>query len=646
MRSSSIRILTALLCAVLILSSSLFANSGQDYFSKQIVSESISQKPETISLQSQFEWMSYPEFVQEYGSALDKDIQEIVYYQHPTIGDAGNDTLVRLYEAYDGVDPDAWIYINYSDDDAVNWSGCCYVELNGTTYPDVDYWGQGNNFFGTLVPPAYFQNGGAVFLINILDPLDPESWDVGFAGTAALGWYGMIMADISADNGQQSWNFGMESVIMSRAVTPVNLHDVAVVFGWQEVGGAFLSFYDNDYDSCRTTSSAIDHVNGKCYAVYGRYEVDRDQYQLLIRQDYFYDWEAGTDAAIQSFADTNEHIINPVIAADNENIVLLAGVYHDNDPADVDIVCWYTDTGDVDSLVNISVVAESVDEENYPEIMHVGGTTFLATYVMNGNIYATMTTDAGATWSAPEQVNLAGEMVVAEYGCSDIGDGGDKIIYQYVTGRDNMALRIVDLDDVDSDNDGLSFYYDACPNDPLNDADGDLICGDVDNCPSNNNPLQEDGDSDLIGDDCDNCSAIANTDQADKDGDGIGDVCDDCTDSDNDGYGDPGFAANTCPDDNCPGVANPDQIDSDLDGAGDACDFCGNANGDGSINVSDAVYIINFVFSGGNPPVPYEVGDVNCDTKVNVSDAVYLINYVFSSGNEPCDTNGDSVPDC
>ena len=73
---------------------------------------------------------------------------------------------------------------------------------------------------------------------------------------------------------------------------------------------------------------------------------------------------------------------------------------------------------------------------------------------------------------------------------------------------------------------------------------------------------------------------------------------------------------------------------------------CGNANGDESVNVSDAVYIINFVFSGGNAPSPLESGDANCDTKVNVSDAVYLINYVFSGGNSPCDTDGDTIPDC
>jgi len=54
------------------------------------------------------------------------------------------------------------------------------------------------------------------------------------------------------------------------------------------------------------------------------------------------------------------------------------------------------------------------------------------------------------------------------------------------------------------------------------------------------------------------------------DGDGLGDACDPCTDTDRDGFGDPGFPANTCPPDNCPTIGNPGQVDSDHDGRGDA----------------------------------------------------------------------------
>jgi hypothetical protein len=54
------------------------------------------------------------------------------------------------------------------------------------------------------------------------------------------------------------------------------------------------------------------------------------------------------------------------------------------------------------------------------------------------------------------------------------------------------------------------------------------------------------------------------------------------------------------------------------------------------VNVSDAVYLISYIFAGGPEPEPLSVGDVNCDDIVNVSDAVYLITYIFAGGPAPC----------
>jgi len=55
----------------------------------------------------------------------------------------------------------------------------------------------------------------------------------------------------------------------------------------------------------------------------------------------------------------------------------------------------------------------------------------------------------------------------------------------------------------------------------------------------------------------------------------------------------------------------------------------GDANSDNSVNVGDAVYLINYVFKGGNAPDPLESGDSNCDNSVNVGDAIYVQEYVF-----------------
>jgi hypothetical protein len=64
--------------------------------------------------------------------------------------------------------------------------------------------------------------------------------------------------------------------------------------------------------------------------------------------------------------------------------------------------------------------------------------------------------------------------------------------------------------------------------------------------------------------------------------------------------------------------------------------ICGDADGTGIVNISDPVYLISYIFGGGQAPVPLVSGDANCDGIVNISDVVYLIAYIFGGGPEPC----------
>ncbi len=62
----------------------------------------------------------------------------------------------------------------------------------------------------------------------------------------------------------------------------------------------------------------------------------------------------------------------------------------------------------------------------------------------------------------------------------------------------------------------------------------------------------------------------------------------------------------------------------------------GDPNHDGGIDISDAVYLIAYIFSGGSAPIPLIAGDANCDGMDDISDVVYLIAYIFSGGHAPC----------
>gem|GEM_PF-3324296 len=87
-------------------------------------------------------------------------------------------------------------------------------------------------------------------------------------------------------------------------------------------------------------------------------------------------------------------------------------------------------------------------------------------------------------------------------------------------------------------------------------------------------PLISDGDTDGVGDICDGCPSVFDPGQQDLDGDLAGNACDVCTDTDEDGFGDAGFTANTCTLDDCPSIYNPLQEDDDADGQGNSCDNC------------------------------------------------------------------------
>ena len=61
----------------------------------------------------------------------------------------------------------------------------------------------------------------------------------------------------------------------------------------------------------------------------------------------------------------------------------------------------------------------------------------------------------------------------------------------------------------------------------------------------------------------------------------------------------------------------------------------GDVNSDGVINGSDIVFLLNYLYRGGDEPCPIEAGDVNSDGVVNGSDIVFLLNYLYRGGPSP-----------
>ncbi len=217
---------------------------------------------------------------------------------------------------------------------------------------------------------------------------------------------------------------------------------------------------------------------------------------------------------------------------------------------------------------------------------HVGNVIRSNTIAGNGTWNGTSYIGGGVSLITSFQTELSYNWICYNYGvgvafmqCMCGGDGNR--FFENAFDQNYDSLQVTTLSP------GADFWYDTLTNrgnywsdytGPDGDGDGigdvpyliDEYTGLADSFPL---MFFADADGDGVPDSVDNCPLIANAAQYDQDFDWIGTACDDCTDSDGDGFGNPGLGNSTCPDDNCPSAYNPDQEDFDGDGVGDSCDF-------------------------------------------------------------------------
>ena len=76
-------------------------------------------------------------------------------------------------------------------------------------------------------------------------------------------------------------------------------------------------------------------------------------------------------------------------------------------------------------------------------------------------------------------------------------------------------------------------------------------------------------------------------------------------------------------------------VKPDIHPSGTTC-LCGDVDDDLTIDLSDLLYLISYLYKGGDPPPdPYERGDVNNDCLIDLGDVLYLTSYLYSGGPYP-----------
>jgi len=305
----------------------------------------------------------------------------------------------------------------------VTFDGGVYWDVGGD-YPSIKRWND-TRFFGTFVTDPSDYDGGATYLFEFNSTTYVlYGWDFSF------GWYGMIDADIACDDSQNTWEWGICSYVISCDYPGYEYTNGPTILFANDTDPSvvYISWYY--YDGCVHTDVDIDLVSHGMYAVYDWLNTSSGNWELLVRLKDFAEPLTGYDALFEIAGTAN--LINPSVAVDNDNLVILAET---DENGNKDIICYYTDDGDIENL-QTSFVVSDVDDEIYPDVRHVVDQTFVCTFVKDGNLFASQTEDGGATWSVPIQINDNDGKVVEEYKASDLCEKAKKVLWEESDNQD------------------------------------------------------------------------------------------------------------------------------------------------------------------------------------------------------------------
>ena len=61
----------------------------------------------------------------------------------------------------------------------------------------------------------------------------------------------------------------------------------------------------------------------------------------------------------------------------------------------------------------------------------------------------------------------------------------------------------------------------------------------------------------------------------------------------------------------------------------------GDADGTGVTNITDGIYVLNFLFLGGDDPPCADAADADDSGVINITDGIYILNFLFLGGDDP-----------
>jgi len=327
-------------------------------------------------------------------------------------------------------------YFTGSNDGGTTWADNAVAwQIDTPEYPDVDYWGEGTRFFGTMVPNPSASDGSELYVMEVGNPTDFDNyamvyWDWADVGS---GYTDFKAVNIGCDNGVEDYAYGGISIIGNHGSGLVD----TPFFSYQatEDGTAWIYTFtsvDSDFtlEGCTSTSMDADPATHYAYPTWNYLDEQTGLYNVYISVFDFGTWDEYQgypihpglgDVYINDSAVSVEYLD---ISAYNNNVVIVAQTSQYGSP-NKDITCYYSSDGL--ETIQTSTIAASQDSELYPKVIHTGSNQAIAIFVKNSNLYVTTTEDGGATWTEPEQVNDQDgtvETTYSTYAAADLSRSG------------------------------------------------------------------------------------------------------------------------------------------------------------------------------------------------------------------------------
>jgi hypothetical protein len=366
---------------------------------------------------------------------------------HPSVAVDEDGNIFAAYES----DKDQSIKWVYSTDNGKSWkeSFDFNIEEGFESNPAIDYWDY-NRFYATFEPSLDDNHGGTIYILryNLKGNVVESYFD--FANHEQLpdtdpDWYGIKDMDIACDSSQKSHEFGVISLVAS-----TNYPDAEVVNGPHifylvpelgeddEISGNIV--WEPKYSNCANSSIDIDKKTHNSYSVYEWFNESKSKL-LVMMYDFANppDNELGYNGILE--IDEDDNFYHPSVGAYN-NTVLIAS--ETDKEGNKDIICKYSSDGFETETFSTSIIANSSDDEISPEIKWVKENTFICSFIRDGDLYLSKSTDGGKTWNTPVLLNDNKGSVVEKHQSFDLANRGQKVIWSDNREVDNINVFIGD----------------------------------------------------------------------------------------------------------------------------------------------------------------------------------------------------------